>query len=691
MRRFVKVFASALSTWFSPPMVTSNHGEGETERMRRWTRIAAAVVIGTTMTCSTMTGSTANAERPAGAAGAAGSADASRFVPVSPRRIYDSRTSGTPGAASSVVVGVGAPFGVPLADITAAVINVTATDTTGPGFVTVYPAGTPRPTTSTLNVERADQNLANLATVRTSLLESGPAVEVYTMVRTDLVIDVTGFYVRATGPVADGRYVSLGPVRLDDTRDDASPYESTEIRTLDLTVLGVPSDAVSAVLNLTAVDAPSGYWTVFPADEQLPTTSSLNVSRVSGRPDAGAVVANQVISRLSDGQVSVFSQSGGDLVIDVFGYYTGASAAADTSGRFVPVPPARVLDTRSTSQPGDGATTAIAATTLAAAGVDLPAASAVAVNLTATNSAHAGFLSAHAAGQPRPQTSNLNLTAAAQTIANHAIVPVSTSGASVYVQARADVVADLFGWFTGTPSPIVVETPSSSGTPDAAPESPTGPHEFLYSFGNGTYARWDPCDTISYRVNPANVSADVVAMVPVALQRITEVSGLSFQSLGTTSSFSTTPDIGTDAVIAFPTSAQQPQLTGTVVGLGGGRFTGGGAVVSGFAFVRADSANRMTSDQLLEVLLHEIGHMVGLAHVYAGGSFGDNPDPSRYTDWGAAARMQTMYPILLAPRGYASGDREGLIAVGASKGCLSRRINVHAENGPGPLYTAFDA
>jgi hypothetical protein len=622
---------------------------------------------------------------------AAATPDASRYVPVSPRRLYDSRTATTPAAGSSVVVGVGAPFGVPLADITAAVVNITATDTTGPGFVTAYPAGTQRPTTSTLNIERADQNLANLATVRTSLLESGPAIELYTMVRTDLVVDVVGYYVRTSAAVSDGRYVSVGPVRLGDTRTDADPYAPTEIRTLDLTPLGVPADAVSAVLNITAVDAPNGYWTVFPAAEGLPNTSSLNVSRVAGRPDAGSVVANQVISRLSDGQLSVFSQSGGDLVVDVFGYYTGASATPATAGRFVPVAPARVLDTRTGAQPGDGATTAIAAATLAAAGVDLNGASAVALNLTATDSLRAGYLAAHATGSTRPETSNLNVTGAAQTVANHAIVPVSTSGASVFVQARTHVVADLFGWFTGTPAPIVGSPAPTTPSTDAAPSNPTGPHEFLYQFGDGTYARWDPCDTISYRINPANVSADVVAMVPVAMQRITEISGLTFQSLGTTSSFSTTPDSGTDATIAFPTSAQQPQLTGTVVGLGGGRFSGSGAVVSGFVFVRADSATRMTPDQLLEVLLHELGHMVGLGHVYAGGSFGDNPDPTHYTDWGAPARLQTMYPILLAPRGYASGDREGLIAVGASKGCLARRINRFAEMGPAPLYTVIEA
>ena len=667
-------------------MDSPDHGQGDGERMKRWMGIAIALVIGGTATAPAR--ADAPLPRDSAASDAAGLADASQFLAVSPQRLYDSRTSVTPPAQTSVIVAVGAPLGVPLADITAVVVNVTATNTTGAGYVTVYPAGTTRPTTSTLNIDRAAQNVANLATVRTSLLETGPAIELFTMSRTDLVVDVVGYYVRATEAVSEGRFVSMGPVRLDDTRTSADPYAAGEVRTIDLTSLGVPADAVSAVLNLTAVGAPNGYWTVFPSLAPLPRTSSLNVSRVAGRPEIGAVVANQAMTQLSDGELSIYSQSGGDLVVDLFGYYTGASAEASSSGRFVPLAPARVLDTRSGPPPTDRATVTITADALTAAGVDLPAAEAVALNLTATDSSRSGFFTAHASGRPRPETSNLNVTAGAQTIANHTIVPVSTSGASVFVQARADVVADLFGWFTGSPAPITTEGP----TPDPAPAaSPTGPHEFLYTFGAGSYARWDPCDPITYRVNPANVSPDVAALVPVAVQRVSEITGLTFQNLGPTASFSSTPDAGTDATIAFPTSAKATQLSGSVVGLGGGRYSGSGAVVSGFVFVRADATARMTSDQVLEVLLHELGHMVGLGHVFAGGSYGDNPDPSHYTDWGPDARMQTMYPVLLAPRGYASGDREGLIAVGATKGCLARRINRYAENGPAPLYSASDA
>ncbi|HEY4610210.1 MAG TPA: hypothetical protein VIH06_13430, partial [Ilumatobacteraceae bacterium] len=78
---------------------------------------------------------------------------ADKFVPLQPARLLDTR----PGAttidnqdAATGIVGTGNTYqltiagrgGVPLT-ATAAVLNVTATEATGPGFVTVYPCGSP--------------------------------------------------------------------------------------------------------------------------------------------------------------------------------------------------------------------------------------------------------------------------------------------------------------------------------------------------------------------------------------------------------------------------------------------------------------------------------------------------------------------------------------------------------------------
>ncbi|MGR4881555.1 PKD domain-containing protein [Streptomyces sp. LARHCF249] len=67
------------------------------------------------------------------------------FTPAVPKRLADTRTTGkvAPGATTTVA-------GLP-ANAVGAVLNVTATETTGPGFLTVHGYGTPRTDASSLN------------------------------------------------------------------------------------------------------------------------------------------------------------------------------------------------------------------------------------------------------------------------------------------------------------------------------------------------------------------------------------------------------------------------------------------------------------------------------------------------------------------------------------------------------------
>ncbi|MCX5012734.1 PKD domain-containing protein [Streptomyces sp. NBC_00555] len=67
------------------------------------------------------------------------------FTPVVPKRLADTRTTGklAPGATTTVA-------GLP-ANAVGAVLNVTATESTGPGFLTVHGFGTPRTDASSLN------------------------------------------------------------------------------------------------------------------------------------------------------------------------------------------------------------------------------------------------------------------------------------------------------------------------------------------------------------------------------------------------------------------------------------------------------------------------------------------------------------------------------------------------------------
>jgi subtilisin family serine protease len=86
----------------------------------------------------------------------------SRFVPVQPERLLDTRDSGrrlSPG--EEVVVQVGGRASLPGLGVTAVLVNVTATGATGSGHLTVFPADAQVPQASNVNY-RQGQTVPNL-------------------------------------------------------------------------------------------------------------------------------------------------------------------------------------------------------------------------------------------------------------------------------------------------------------------------------------------------------------------------------------------------------------------------------------------------------------------------------------------------------------------------------------------------
>ncbi|MDO8361625.1 MAG: sortase, partial [Actinomycetota bacterium] len=65
------------------------------------------------------------------------------------------------------------------------------------------------------------------------------------------------------------------------------------------------------------------------------------------------------------------------------------------------------------------------------------------------------------AGATRPDSSNANINTWPQTVANHAIVRVSTRGVAMYTKAGAHMLADVAGWYTGTPTTPVTPVPAN--------------------------------------------------------------------------------------------------------------------------------------------------------------------------------------------------------------------------------------
>ena len=128
------------------------------------------------------------------------------FIGLAPCRILDTRNPPGPYGAPALAGGVPRNFtltgqcGIPTEE-GAASLNVTVTNTQGPGFILIYPQGGSQPTVSTLNYV-ANQTIANAAVVP---LGTGGGITVIAGVSgTDLILDINGYY--ASAPASPGSF-----------------------------------------------------------------------------------------------------------------------------------------------------------------------------------------------------------------------------------------------------------------------------------------------------------------------------------------------------------------------------------------------------------------------------------------------------------------------------------------------------
>ena len=209
------------------------------------------------------------------------------------------------------------PGNVPATGASAVVMNFTVTNPDTPSFLTVWPAGSARPTASNLNFGPSD-TVPNRVIVG---LGAGGQVSVYINAgSTDVVAYVNAWVTDATAPASSaGLYTALFPVRILDTR--ARPPSVGPAGTLTLTIGGmdgVPSGATAVVLNVTVTNPTAdSFITAWPSDQARPLASDLNCV-------PGQTIPNLVVVKLSpSGQVSFYNSAGNsDLVVDLFGSYS---------------------------------------------------------------------------------------------------------------------------------------------------------------------------------------------------------------------------------------------------------------------------------------------------------------------------------------------------------------------------------
>ncbi|MCU1502057.1 MAG: hypothetical protein JWM12_1411 [Ilumatobacteraceae bacterium] len=365
----------------------------------------------------------------------------STMQPLLPSRIVDTRIGrgALPFQAGSQqriqVTGTG---GVP-AGATAVMANVTATEGSADGFVTLWNCAGARPNASTLNF-RANRNVPNSATIP---LDSAGGICAFAYAGTQLIVDVTGY----TATDAADAYDPVIPTRVMDTRSGLGP--STRLaagQTVELQITGtagVPVNAAAAVLNVTADDAAAlGVVTVFPCGSR-PEVSNLN-------PAIGQTRANLVITALSGrGTVCLFSQQSTDLIVDVFGYFAGSGS------RLTVTTPFRFTDTRERTTAlnaglGGAKLRAGQVVEIQMAGVRGIAgdASAISANITATDANGPGWLAAWPCAGDTPTVSNVNY-GSTDPVANAAQLTLSGRG-SICVVSYTDVhvIIDVNGWWS---------------------------------------------------------------------------------------------------------------------------------------------------------------------------------------------------------------------------------------------------
>ncbi len=380
------------------------------------------------------------------------------------------------------VVGRG---GVPSDGVGSVALNVTVTNPTATGFLTVWPAGAERPLASNVNYGPF-QTVPNMVIVPVGV---GGQVSIFASAGSvDVIVDVLGWFPTGIG------FNGLLPARLIDTRSGAATVDGAFAGTgpvaggtsIDFGILGrggVPGTGVGSVaLNVTVTNpTAAGFLTVWPTGSPRPLASNLNFV-------PGQTVPNMVIVPVgTGGHVSIFGSAGTvDAIADVLGWFP-----ADTG--FTGLTPARLADTRFGEMTVDNAYAGLGfltggatldLTVVGRGGVPSSAVGSVALNVTAANPTAAGFLTVWPTGSPRPLASNLNFVPG-RTVPNMVIVPVGTAGQiSIYASAGTlDAIVDVLGYFPTGPGFNGLTPARLMDTRVPAPPTPP----LALTFGNGTY------------------------------------------------------------------------------------------------------------------------------------------------------------------------------------------------------------
>ncbi len=203
---------------------------------------------------------------------------------------------------------------------------------------------------------------------------------------------------------------------------------------------------------------------------------------------------------------------------------------------------------------------------------------------------------------------------------------------------------------------------------DPAEVPPGGVYAFLQT-QPGTKdvpVTWSPCREIRYEINADGApgsAGDAEALVAEAVAEVSQVSGLRFDYLGRTDrrpswKESLVPMGRKEPVlIAWADEDEVEELEGNVAGVGGAVAQSSGTgdamrYVTGQVTLDSEVYDDLAGErdgvvQMRAILLHELGHLVGLDHV-------DSP-------------AELMFEDNVGQPDFSTGDRNGLVVLGQGR------------------------
>jgi hypothetical protein len=304
------------------------------------------------------------------------------FVPVTPCRVVDTRSSSPVVAGATRTFQVagsglsgqgGSPAGCGVPDAAVAVeVSVTAPAPPGTGFLRAWPADSPPPNATMVNYS-GGQGTTNTGAVRLSAAPGTADLSVAAFTSsTHVIVDVQGYFVASdpTGAV----FVPVTPCRVVDTRS-SSPLAAESTRTFQIAGsglspqggspagCGVPAEALGVEMSVTTPAPPgTGFLRAWPADASPPNATMVNFTAAQGTTNTGAV---RLASAPGDDDltVGVFGSTS-NVIVDVQGFFVSQtwSPSGPQVGSFTASPssapaPALVAFAWTVSDPDDDALT----------------------------------------------------------------------------------------------------------------------------------------------------------------------------------------------------------------------------------------------------------------------------------------------------------------------------------------------